>query len=1066
MTNIKKLNFIKPLYNVALLSGALLCSAVIISEFTISAATLFLNSAPGKDWAHNTLNKKFSNDHDLLTYRNIFYAPFYGFRIDDITYSNGSNAIISAESIRYKSSLPRLLAGTFYNNIAIDDLIIREIHTENKIDNADKFELNGFSLPFLPLHRIVLDMDIEGLEIHQDKTIFKADPKLKASMTWHEISNIDMKIISNIQEDTTGLIPHIILLNGKIDTTNLSVSKHALRISGPDYLWQSSGQLRVTAPYNFDLLVKANHNNLSKLTDQEFKSAHLNLIAKGDAQSPYISSNVFLETGALKEKELEDIALTVHSSEGATLNNLLWNINAKSKFKEQDVSISSQIAWGSTSINASDFIVNAPKISGSGNLIIQRGSYLTDGEIKLEIEDLSYYQNLLNTHLSGSGIASLNLKSDDYQALSGIMNFKNLEYDSYAAEEIKLDLEWPDLSRYQLANVQLTGKNLRLPADNLVSTIDVTTQSKIDNQIDAHFKAQFSEPKNIKAEGSATLSAFENDIPSIDNLAVWATSSDSKLNINGHIYPDNLDISLKLAKFSLSELGKLIPENFHDVRLSSDINFKGSLRDPRWEGKFEIHPLIKDSTVINAQTNFDGSNAVLQWQGKGPAFNKFIGTANAPLQISLMPFKFENSKENGFTAELSADVNTQYIKSLFLDPVQTLTGALNVVGTAQGSFDNPQYEFNITSKNLEFTDKSIGVYLYDIDSAARITNNAYILDHLTINDGLNNLIKGSGQIDLTQFDAGSVRLETVGFHIPQKHKTQGIFDANLTVQKTSNGFLATGEIKAQEFNFRIPSRFRTRIPELNIVDPEVEGPPDLGPVITLDISLVAPHRVFVRGWGINAEFGGKLDVKGEASNPLFYGSLNSIRAKYEDFGKSFFIEDSSIDFQGEIPPSPYLNIKANTDLGDMIATVLITGEAEDPDVGFASNPSMPEDEIVSRILFDKTLDTITPYQAVQLTRTFMRYSGRNDPYDYDPMGLVRGVTGLDEITVDIGEDGKAHVGAGKYLTDRIYLNYNQASDAPTGSATVDIEVTPRLSVETEIGQDARVGGAVFWKREY
>jgi translocation and assembly module TamB len=79
---------------------------------------------------------------------------------------------------------------------------------------------------------------------------------------------------------------------------------------------------------------------------------------------------------------------------------------------------------------------------------------------------------------------------------------------------------------------------------------------------------------------------------------------------------------------------------------------------------------------------------------------------------------------------------------------------------------------------------------------------------------------------------------------------------------------------------------------------------------------------------------------------------------------------------------------------------------------------------------------------------------------------LRSVTGLDDIRVDNDEEGNASVGVGKYLTDKVYMELEQGAGEASGAASLQIEVTPNIDVETQIGQDAQAGAGVLWRWDY
>ena len=72
-----------------------------------------------------------------------------------------------------------------------------------------------------------------------------------------------------------------------------------------------------------------------------------------------------------------------------------------------------------------------------------------------------------------------------------------------------------------------------------------------------------------------------------------------------------------------------------------------------------------------------------------------------------------------------------------------------------------------------------------------------------------------------------------------------------------------------------------------------------------------------------------------------------------------------------------LNIAASEEIEDVTVRVNVTGRAMDPQIAFSSTPGLPQDEILSRILFGNSVGNLSTIQAVQLAASLnsLRSSG-------------------------------------------------------------------------------------------
>ena len=277
----------------------------------------------------------------------------------------------------------------------------------------------------------------------------------------------------------------------------------------------------------------------------------------------------------------------------------------------------------------------------------------------------------------------------------------------------------------------------------------------------------------------------------------------------------------------------------------------------------------------------------------------------------------------------------------------------------------------------------------------------------------------------------------------------------------------SGKITTDKVNVTIPDRFNNAIPKLNIVKKNTKKltAPDFMKIVKLNLKLVAEKQVFVRGHGLDAEFGGEIKVSGTLAAPLYNGTFKSKRGRYEEFGKRFDLNRALLRFQGAVPPSPYLDILAETNVQDITAQISISGNIEKLVVKLSSASNLPQDEVLSRILFGKNMTKISPFQAVQLTNTLRRFSGKGGSR-FEPLSILRKTTGLDDLQVERDEDGEMTIGAGKYITDKVYLEARAGSGQSSSAAKVKIDLTPNIKAESKIGQDSKAGGGIFWQWDY
>jgi translocation and assembly module TamB len=235
--------------------------------------------------------------------------------------------------------------------------------------------------------------------------------------------------------------------------------------------------------------------------------------------------------------------------------------------------------------------------------------------------------------------------------------------------------------------------------------------------------------------------------------------------------------------------------------------------------------------------------------------------------------------------------------------------------------------------------------------------------------------------------------------------------------------------------------------------------------LNLDIGLEMPGRAHVRGRGLDTEWKGKLKVQGTSSTPKVKGRLNLVRGRFDFLGRTFRLTEGTLAFSGVYPPLPFINVTGEATAGEITALVTITGPATTPKLELSSTPALPQDEILSRVLFGRNLNTISALQALRLAQAANQLAGGGGP-GLDFMGKARDTLHLDDIDIGQTDEGSSTVGVGKYINEDIYVRAEKDLSPGDGSVTVEIEVGPSLSLETQTGGSSGGKFGVNWKKDY
>jgi translocation and assembly module TamB len=245
---------------------------------------------------------------------------------------------------------------------------------------------------------------------------------------------------------------------------------------------------------------------------------------------------------------------------------------------------------------------------------------------------------------------------------------------------------------------------------------------------------------------------------------------------------------------------------------------------------------------------------------------------------------------------------------------------------------------------------------------------------------------------------------------------------------------------------------------------EVIEPADLKPW-RLDLSLRG-GELNVRGLGIDSRWTTDLKIGGTADAPRLNGTASLVRGDYEFAGRSFRLSRGTLRFRGESPPDPLLDIAAEAQVQGLDASVSVRGTGLKPEISFASTPALPQDELLSRLLFGTSITNLSAPEALQLAAAVAALQSGNS--SLDPINAVRRAAGLDRLRIvpaDVATGQKTAVAAGKYIGRRLFVEV--ITDAQGYSATrAEYQVTRWLSLLSSISTIGRTSANVRFSKDY
>jgi len=220
----------------------------------------------------------------------------------------------------------------------------------------------------------------------------------------------------------------------------------------------------------------------------------------------------------------------------------------------------------------------------------------------------------------------------------------------------------------------------------------------------------------------------------------------------------------------------------------------------------------------------------------------------------------------------------------------------------------------------------------------------------------------------------------------------------------------------------------------------------------LDLTIAVPGQIRVRGRGLDAQLGGNLRLTGTLAQPKPVGAFNLVRGRLNILTSELDLTRANLTFAGDL--SPALDFLATTQAGGASVSIAITGNPADPQFIFRSSPDLPQDEILSRLLFGAPSGQLSPTQALALGQTAAIYSGGNDTLE----GLRR--------SLGLGAASNSNNPLNNFLGDRVSLGvHTGATPAQTGvgmSVTIYKQLKGKGAIDATGGASAGVGAEYEW----
>jgi translocation and assembly module TamB len=412
---------------------------------------------------------------------------------------------------------------------------------------------------------------------------------------------------------------------------------------------------------------------------------------------------------------------------------------------------------------------------------------------------------------------------------------------------------------------------------------------------------------------------------------------------------------------------------------------------------------------------------------------------------------------------------------------QSLAGPLGVAADFGGRVERPSLQGIVRGRNLVYANSTYGTRLTDLALAGRFTGERLQIDTLTARAG-SGTVTGNGFVSLAAASGypASFDLALDNARLANSDALRVSATGNVRLLKAAGqNPVLSGTVQLPATRYRVVRQGSAQVPELTGVRfkpprgrPRVTGdaPPPTNAGfgnVQMDLRIVAPGQLFVSGMGLESEWRADLAVRGSSADPRITGEIQLVRGTLGFAGRSFALREGTIRFPGGSTEDARIALRAEETIDDVDVTVNVAGSTTDPRITFSSSPGLPQDEIVSRILFGNSVGQLSAIQAVQLAASLntLRGSGGGG---LNPLGKLRQVAGVDRLRILGADDTEGRgtaLAAGKYLSDDIYLEV--VTDARGFTATqLEVALSRSLSLLSQAGGSGGTNVNLRYRKTY
>ncbi len=852
--------------------------------------------------------------------------------------------------------------------------------------------------------------------------------------------------------------------------------------------------------------------NLSSLSEDIESMLSFAGSATGDVSAPALNLKLTSDVVSIRRESLRDVSLSVTTDLAQSPKSIV--VDGTMTVAEGPLTVSATAALNDDqTVKVAPLKISGAGISASADFALSLEDMLVDGTLSASLDSYAFPAALVGVQLSGAGDLDVSFSQQaGAQVVELQSTSRDLRYNGAVAGLNILDVEgtWTNTAEPEVSLV-VTGGNgfvgaqpiaslkadvsgplsdlqLALVASTPEDGFTVATEGRVTTKTDAG-KTDTTNAETTSvvintlqyAEGWGALNLVS---PARVDLSPTGISVQTiEFEANGGRLTAQLALDRQASTISAALTGEGLPFEVlqtldPDLSISGQFALNATLNGDLAAPIGKINLSTTDISLPDTGLADVRANITADLDGQALKLDASIsGISNVPARISgTLPLTL-NLIEGQVRVPLDQPVNVEMKWSGAIDPLwavlpavsHRLTGQADVDIALTGSFDAPNVSGYARLNDSVYENLDLGTLIRNLDVELSASDSSNVAFSLSGTDGDDGRVTGEGNLQRTFGNelAGRMSVTLKGARLVRRDDVKVKGSGVLTYDLSPDRDRLSGDIKVDSASVSLAATYVESVPTLDVVDPSAPaaeaGEERLGKETDLNISLTAPNSIDVVGRGLDSEWAAAVKVGGTLSTPELTGDLTVSRGEFAFLGEIFELTRGQITFSGGGQIDPNLSVVAARNAGGITARVEVSGRASAPTITLASDPPLPQDEILSRIIFGKSAGQLGPLEGVQLANAAAELSGLAGRGGV--VGTLRRTVGLDVFRFGSDADGSTFV-VGERLSKNIFVGVEQGLEGQGSQFIIEWQLTDNLALNSTTSQETGSDLGLKWSWDY